>query len=603
MVTEAMFLRAKIRKKDGKQHRYFSVVENRRVGQNKTAQRTVLYLGEINDNQEAVWRETLEVFDEHQQQYTTLSLFPDDREIPAEASDSIQVKLSEMVLRRPRAFGNCWLGCVLWRQLRLEEFWEEKLSEAVKRETVPWAKVLQLLVVNRLIDPGSEFRVHRQWFDQSAMAELLEADFAVAEKDRLYRCLDRIVEHKPALFQHLRERWQDLFQAQFDVLLYDLTSTYIEGEGEQIPKAKYGYSRDQRFDCKQVVIALVITPEGLPLAYEVMDGNTSDRTTLRSFLDKIEASYGRARRVWVMDRGIPTEAVLEEMRTSERAVFYLVGTSRSKIRQYEKKWLDLPWQKVRDAVEVKLFAEAGELYVLAKSEGRGAKERAMRRKKLARLLRKLRALQRSGPRRDQLLLRMGAARKEAGSVYRFLQIQVPREGEAVMRHSFHFRVDQTKLKAAELQDGHYLLRSNLVGEDPAVLWERYVQLAQIEAAFKAMKSELGIRPLYHQLGHRVEAHILVAFLAYCLLITLKNRLQALAPGLTPKAVLEKLATIQMLDVWLPTTDGRWLVMPRFTQPEADQAILLHKLKLDLPQQPPPRIKTRVPEFPQEALRL
>ena len=364
MVTEAMFLRAKIRKKDGKQHRYFSVVENRRVGQNKTAQRTVRYLGEIHDNQEAVWRQTLEVFDEHQQQYPTLSLFPDDREIPAEASDSIQVKLSEMVLRRPRAFGNGGLGCVLGRQLRLEEFWGEKLAGAVKRETVPWAKVLQLLVVNRLTDPGSEFRVHRQWFDQSAMAEWLEADFAVAEKDRRYRCWDRIVEHQPALFQHLRERWQDLFQAQFDVLLYDLTSTYIEGEGEEIPKAKYGYSRDQRFDCKQVVIALVITPEGLPLAYEVMDGNTSDRTTLRGFLDKIEASYGRARRVWVMDRGIPTEAVLEEMRTSERAVFYLVGTPRSKIRQYEKKWLDLPWQKVRDAVEVKLLADAGELYVL-----------------------------------------------------------------------------------------------------------------------------------------------------------------------------------------------------------------------------------------------
>jgi len=598
-----MFLRAKVRKKDGKRHRYFSVVENRRVGQNQTAQRTVLYLGEINDSQETVWRRTLEVFDESHQQYTTLSLFPEDGEIPAEASDSIQVKLSEMVLRRPRVFGNCWLGCELWRQLRLGEFWEEKLSETVKRETVSWAKVLQLLVVNRLIDPGSEFRVHRQWFDQSAMAELLEADFAVAEKDRLYRCLDRIVEHKPALFQHLGQRWQDLFQAQFDVLLYDLTSTYIEGEGEEIPQAKYGYSRDQRFDCKQVVIALVITPEGLPLAYEVMDGNTSDRTTLRGFLEKIEVSYGRARRVWVMDRGIPTEAVLEEMRTSERAIFYLVGTLRSKIRQYEKKWLDLPWQKVRDTVEVKLFAEAGELYVLAKSEGRRAKETAMRRKKLARLLRRLRAMQRSGPRRDQLLLRIGAARKEAGSVFRFLHLQVPREGEAVTRNSFHFRVDQAKLKAAELQDGHYLLRSNLVGEDPAVLWERYVQLAQIEAAFKAMKSELGIRPLYHQLGHRVEAHILVAFLAYCLLITLKNRLQALAPGLTPKAVLEKLATIQMLDVWLPTTDGRWLVMPRFTQPEADQAILLHKLKLDLPQQPPPRIKTRVPEFPQEALRL
>ena len=603
MVARTMFLRAKVRKKDGKLHRYFSVVENRRVGQDQTVQRTVLYLGEINDSQEAIWRKTLQVFDETHQQYTTLSLFPEDREIPAEASNSIQVKLSEMELRRPRAFGNCWLGCELWRQLRLEEFWEEKLAEKVQRETISWAKVLQLLVVNRLIDPGSEFRVHRQWFDQSAMAELLQTDFAVAEKDRLYRCLDRLLEHKAALFQHLRECWQDLFQAQFDVLLYDLTSTYIEGDGEEIPKAKYGYSRDQRFDCKQVVIALVITPEGLPLAYEVMDGNTSDRTTLRSFLGKIESHYGRARRVWIMDRGIPTEEVLEEMRNSDREIFYLVGTPRSKVRQHEKKWLDLPWQKVRESVEVKLFAEAGELYVLAKSEGRRAKERAMRRKKLARLLHRLRAMQRSGPRRDQLLLRVGAARKEAGSAFRFLHIQLPGEGEAVTRQSFQFRVDRPKLTAAELQDGHYLLRSNLVGESPTVLWERYVQLAQIEAAFKAMKSELGLRPLYHQLGHRVEAHILVAFLAYCLLVTLKNRLQVLAPGLTPKAVLEKLATIQMLDVWLPTTDGRWLVMPRFTQPEADQAILLHKLKLELPQQPPPRIKARVPEFPPKALSL
>ena len=603
MVARTMFLRAKVRKKDGKRHRYFSVVENRRVGQNHTVQRTVLYLGEINDSQEAVWRKTLEVFDETHQQYTTLSLFPEDREIPAASSDSIQVKLSEMQLRRPRAFGNCWLGCEVWRQLRLEEFWEEKLADKVQRETVSWAKVLQLLVVNRLIDPGSEFRVHRQWFDQSAMAELLQTDFAVAEKDRLYRCLDRLLEHKAALFQHLRERWQDLFQAQFDVLLYDLTSTYIEGEGEEIPKAKYGYSRDQRFDCKQVVIALVITPEGFPLAYEVMEGNTADRTTLRGFLEKIESSYGKARRVWVMDRGIPTEEVLEEMRTAGREIFYLVGTPRSKVRQYEKKWLDLPWQKVRESVDVKLFTEGGELYVLAKSEGRRAKERAMRRKKLARLLRKLRAMQRSCPRRDQLLLRIGGARKEAGSAFRFLHLQLPGEGQAVTRQSFQFRVDRPKLTAAELQDGHYLLRSNLVGEDPAVLWERYVQLAQIEAAFKAMKSELGTRPLYHQLGHRVEAHILVAFLAYCLLVTLKNRLQVLAPGLTPKAVLEKLATIQMLDVWFPTTDGRWLVMPRFTQPEADQAILLHKLKLELPQQPPPRIKARVPEFPSKALCL
>ena len=600
-----MFLRAKVRKKDGKEHRYFSVVENRRVGQKqkRMVQRTVLYLGEINDGQEAAWRKSLEVFDESCHQYATLSLFPEDREIPAEASNSIQVKLSEMELRRPRMLGNCWLGCELWRQLQLQEFWEEKLSSQVQRETVSWEKVLRLLVVNRLIEPGSEFRLHRQWFDQSAMAELLEVDFAVAEKDRLYRCLDRILEHKQALFVHLCERWQDLFAAQFDVLLYDLTSTYIEGEGEQIPKAKYGYSRDQRFDCKQVVIALVITPEGFPLAYEVMEGNTSDKTTLRAFLDKIEAAYGRARRVWLMDRGIPTEAVLAELRTSPREVFYLVGTRRSKIRQYERKWLDLPWQKVREAVEVKLFAEEGELYVLTKSEGRRVKERAMRRKKVARLLRKLRAMRRSCPRRDQLLLRIGAAKKEVGSAARFVHIHVPPEGKPVTRGSFHFQMDKPKLQKAEAQDGHYLLRSNLVGENPAVLWERYVQLTQIEAAFKTLKSELGIRPVYHQLGQRVEGHILIAFLAYCLWVTLKNRLEALAPGLTPKAVLEKLSTIQMLDVWLPTTDGRDLVMPRYTQPEPDQTILLHHLKLSLPGQPPPRIKAKANDYPKEALRL
>ncbi len=598
-----MFLRANRRFKDGKAHRYFSVVESRRLATGRVVQRAVLYLGEINDSQEASWRKSLEVFDEAQQSSITLSLFPEDREIPAEAVDGLQVKLNEMELHRPRVFGNCWLGCELWAQLGLAEFWREKFGEETQREWVPWEKVLRLLVVNRLIDPGSEFRIHRQWFDRSAMGELLETDFAVAEKDRLYRCLDRLLAHKQELFVYLRQRWQDLFHAQFDVLLYDLTSTYIEGEGAEIPKARYGYSRDQRFDCLQVVIALVITPEGFPLAYEVMDGNTSDRTTLRGFLEKIEARYGRARRVWVMDRGIPTEDVLAEMRDPQREVFYLVGTPRSKIQQYEKKWLDLPWQKVRESVEVKLFADEGELFVLAKSEGRGAKETAMRRRRLARLLWKLRAMRRSCPARDQLLLRLGAAKKEAGRAYRFVRIQLPEQGEEVTRQGFTFTLDQDKLKKAELRDGHYLLRSNLVAEDPAVLWDRYVQLTQIEATFKALKSELGIRPIYHQLEHRMEAHILVAFLAYCLTVTLKQRLQALAPGLTPRAVLEKLATIQMLDVCFPTTDGRWLVMPRYTQPEPEQQLLLHRLKLSLPPQPPPRLKAQSTELPAEALRL
>lgn len=592
-----MFLRSKRRCKDGKAHRYFSVVENRRVRSGRVVQRQVLFLGEINDSQQAAWRQTLEVFDEAEQRAATLSLFPEDREIPADALDGVQVKLQEMELRRPRAFGNYWLGCELWRQLGLEAFWEAHLGEG--REEVPWAKVLELLVVSRLVSPGSEFRLHRQGFDQSAMGDLLGSSFAVAEKDRLYRCLDRILKHKAALFDHLRQRWQELFQARFDVLLYDLTSTYIEGEGEEIPKAKHGYSRDHRGDCRQVVIALVVTPEGFPLAYEVMEGNTSDRTTLRRFLAQIEAQYGRARRVWMMDRGIPTEEVLTEMRAPEREVFYLVGTPRGKIQQYEKKWLELPWRKVRDAVEVKLFAEDGELYVLAKSAGRRAKEQAIRRRKLVRLLWKLRDLRRKAPARDQLLLRLGAAKKEAGRAFGFVRMHLPSAGEGVTRQTFTFAVDKEKLKKSELRDGHYLLRSNLVGEDPAVLWERYIQLTQIEAAFKTLKSELGLRPIYHQLGNRVEAHILVAFLAYALSVTLKQRLQALAPGLTPRAVLEKLAAIQMLDVCLPTTDGRWLIMPRYTQPEPDQALTLHQLNLSLPSQPPPRIKA--PEEPTQTV--
>jgi transposase len=541
-----MFLRRTNRKKDGKDHRYFSIVENRRLPGDRTVQRTVLYLGEINDQQQAAWRKTLEVFDEEEQRYTTMSLFPDDREIPADALDSVQVRLSGLELRRPRIFGNCWLACELWHQLGLDEFWQQRLPES--REAVSWEKVLRLLVVNRLFDPGSEFHVHRQWFVDSAMDELLEADFAVAEKDRLYRCLDRVLQHKQELFVWLKQKWADLFQADFEVLLYDLTSTYFEGEMEQNPKAKRGYSRDKRSDCLQLVIALVVTPDGFPLAYEVMNGNTSDRTTLRGFLKKIEDTYGKARRVWVMDRGIPSEAILQEMRAPERQTFYLVGTPKGRINQHEKKWLDLPWQKVRDSVEVKLYQHEGELYVLAKSEGRQAKEMAMRRKRLARLLRKLRTMRQRLPKRDQLLLRIGAAKKEAGRAFGFVKIQIPKARQAVTRETFSFQLDKAQLKATEQRDGHYLLRSNLTGEDPAVLWTRYVQLTQIEGVFRSLKSELGIRPIYHQLEHRADAHVLIAFLAYCLQVTLKNRLMIHAPGLTPAAVFEKLATIQMVEV-------------------------------------------------------
>jgi transposase len=584
-----MFLRSTNRRKDGKDHRYFSVVENRRVSGGKTVQRTVLYLGEINDRQQAAWRKTLDVFDEGEQRFTSMSLFPDDRDLPGDAVDSIQVRLSGLELKRPRMFGSCWLACELWQQLGLDEFWQQRLPEG--RETVSWEKVLRLLTINRLLDPGSELRVHRQWYVHSAMDELLGTGFEVAEKDRLYRCLDRVLEHKQELFAYLKQKWADLFGADFEVLLYDLTSTYFEGEMEQNPKAQRGYSRDGRPDCVQLVVALVVTPDGFPLAYEVLNGNTADCSTLRDFLARIEKAYGKARRVWVMDRGIPTEAVLKEMRDTERQTFYLVGTPKARIQQHEKKWLDLPWQKVRDSVEVKLYGHEGELYVLAKSSGRQAKEIAMRRKRLARLLRRLRAMRKSLPKRDQLLLRIGAAKKEAGRAFGFVRLQLPGKDQEVTRATFHFHVDKARLKAAEQRDGHYLLRSNLTGEDPAVLWTRYVQLTQIESVFRSLKSELGIRPIYHRLERRADAHVLIAFLAYCLQVTLKNRLTFHAPGLTPAAVFEKLSTIQMVEVWIPLLDGRWLVLPRHTQPEADVQALIEQIRIALPPQPPPRIKS------------
>ena len=578
-------MRASHRKKGGKIHRYFSVVENRRVSRGRVVQRQVLYLGELNDSQEAAWRKTVEVFDEKRERVAQLSLFPEDRPLPPDAVNAVQVRLAGLRLLHPRSFGDCWLGCELWRQLRLDAFWDEKLKE--RRGDVAWAKVLELLVINRLIDPGSEFRVHRQWFERSAMDELLGVDFEVAGKDRLYRCLDLVLRHKDDVFEHLRERWTDLFSAGFDVLLYDLTSTYFEGLCGGIPKARHGYSRDGRPDCRQVIIALVVTTDGLPLAYEVMDGNTSDRTTLREFLKEIEGRYGKARRTWLMDRGIPTEDVLAEMRAE--GVQYVVGTPKGRLSRLEREFAGMRWREVRSGVSVKLVEATGELLVLAESEDRRRKERAIRRKKLRRFIEGLRELRRRMPDRDKLLERLGVLKKEAGRASGLVEIAVPKSGEEVTPEKFTFRLRREKFKAAGRRDGQYLLRTNLTGEDPAVLWSRYMQLTEIEAAFRCLKSDLAIRPIYHRVEPRVEAHIFVAFLAYCLTATLRKRLEAHAPGLTAKAVLEKLATIQMVDVWLPTTDGRWLVMPRYTQPDEDQELLLGKLKLRLPAQPPPRI--------------
>jgi transposase len=586
-----MFLRYNTRKKDGKEHRYWSVVENRRLRFGHTTQRTVLYLGEINDTQQSAWRKSLEVFNEIDQLTEQICLFPEDRDIPPEVLNGLKVKLSELRLERPRVFGDCWLGCRLWDELHLEEFWRQHLPSG--KVQVPWYKVLELLTVRQLVAPGSKWHLHRRWFLCSAMDQLLEEDFAVAAKNRLYECLDRIDQHRAALFTHLQARWKDLFGASYDLLLYDLTSTYFEGEMEQAPKAKHGYSRDKRSDCRQVVIAVVLSAEGFPLAYEIMPGNTNDRTTLKLFLQKIQTQYGQARRIWVMDRGIPTEETLQDMRQSDPPVGYLVGTPRGRWDQFKAELEKVPWQKLRDTVEVKLLAQAQEVYVLAKSEGRRQKETAIRRRKLARLLRTLRVLRRTRGRpwkRDTLLHKLGAAHKEAGKAWGFVKITVPKARQPVNRDTFQFEVLKDKLKDAQQRDGHYLLRGFGAGDQAGPLWERYMQLSEIESAFRTLKSELQLRPIRHHVELRIEAHILVCFLAYCLSVTLRKRLQVHAPGLTSRAVLETLSGILMLDVRVPLADGRELVMPRYTQPEAEHRLVLEKLGWDLPPQPPPRIR-------------
>jgi transposase len=586
------FLRCHRRFKNGKDHCYWSIAEKVRTSRG-WVQRHILYLGEINDSQRQSWTKVIDVFDPVRQQTAELALYPDSRPIPDHALEyGVQVRLSEFVLRRPRQWGACWVACHLWQQLQMDEFWQDRLPAS--REGTQWRHVLQTLVAYRLISPGSEWRLHREWFGNSAMADLLDEDFALAEKDTLYRCLDKVLTHRRALFKHLRQRWEDLFGVKFQVLLYDLTSTYFESdppfpEGD---KRKFGYSRDKRSDCVQVVIALIVTPEGFPLAYEVMAGNTNDKTTLKGMIQRIESLYGKAERIWVMDRGIPTEEVLEQMRQSDPPIHYLVGTPKGRLSRYEKELLEKPWQVVREGVQVKLLPQAGELYVLAQSTDRVNKERAMRRRQLKALWARLKELRKMKLKRDALLLKLGAAKQEWPAAWRLVSVRIAQARQPINEKTFGFELRKDKLRQLRRREGRYLLRSNLSPEDPSVLWQFYVQLTQVEGAFKDLKDDLRLRPIFHRLEERIEAHIFVAFLAYCLHVSLREQLRAHAPGLTPRSVLEKFAAMQMVNVHFPTTDGRELVFRRYTQPEKDQKLLLAQLGWELPPQSPPRITAK-----------
>lgn len=579
-----MHLKCRVRRKDGKEHRSWSIVESRRVG-GQVVHQHVLYLGEVNDQQKSTWERALSVFDEANGLMRQMEFLPEDREITASEVDAVQVRLSAMSLERPRQWGACWLADSLWRQLHLDRFFAARLGST--REGTDWEKVLRIVTIYRLLSPGSEWRLHRQWFGTTALADLLGVDERAAQPATLYRSLDLLLEHKEALFAHLRERWSDLFGARYDILLYDLTSTYFECDvpEDAADPRRFGYSRDRRSDCVQVMIALVVTPEGLPLAYEMLPGNTADKTTLLTMLELVQKRHGDAGRIWVMDRGIPTEASLAQMRASTPPVQYLVGTPKARLNRMEAALAERPWVEVRGQLRVKCVPEDGEMYVLTESPERVNKERAMRRRALKKYWKRLGELARlKNPKRDEVLLKLGQAAGEAGLAARLVQVEVSPTG------SLTYQLVRDKLRIVRRREGRYLLRTNLTDYNPDELWRYYMQLVFVEEAFRTLKGDLAIRPVYHQKPERIEAHLFVAFLAYCLSITLRQQLRSLAGGLMPRAVLEKLATVQMLDVRVPTTDGRELLLVRRTEPGADVTLLLQQLGIAFPVQPPPRIR-------------
>ncbi len=580
-----MFLRAKARYKDGKLHRYYSVVENHRLRSGKVIQRHVLYLGEINDSQKEAWCKITDVFLDGRPEQ--IALFPDDRKPPENLDyPVVQLRLSELKLTKPRQWGACWLANELWHELTLDNFWSNRLLPS--REGCNWLGLFKTHVFYNLLSGGSEWRLHRDWYQKTALSDILDTDNVVSA-DQLYRLLDLLLVHKGPFFSFLKQKWQDMFGVRYDVLLYDLTSTYFECDVPEFSKRKFGHSRDKRYDCVQVVIALIVTPDGFPLAYEVMDGNTSDRTTLPMFLKKIEEQYGKANRIWVMDRGIPTEEILSQMKMSDPPVSYLVGTPKGRLTKLEQRFLAIPWEKARESVNVKLLKEDNEIYILVQSDGRKNKEKGIRQRKLKTLWLRLKELAEQELTRDQLLMKIGAAKKEAGRLFSLVDIKLPKDGEQVASETFSFKFNRDKLMAVKRKEGHYLLRSNLNSEEPATLWKYYIQLTEIEQVFKELKHDLNLRPIYHQKDRRIEAHIFVAFVAYCIQVTLKQRLKPLAPGLTPRSVFEKMSSIQMVDVHIPTTDSKLIVLSRYTQPENDCQLLLHQMKLSLPAQPPPKI--------------
>jgi transposase len=577
-----MFLRSHRRIKDGKPHEYISLVETVRTPSGPR-QRTLCYLGELNGSAQSRWLKTIEVFNE-QGESRQLKLFPSEVAPPEDGEQVAQVLIDRVRLERTRRFGECFLGLELWRRLELDGFFASLLDRPGEEADVPWSQVAALLAVNRLCAPGSELAIEQRWFPATALDDLLGIDATQINDTRLYRCLDRLLPHKGALEQHLKQRYGELFAAQFDVLLYDLTSSYVEGAAENNPMMQRGYSRDHRPDCKQLVIALIVNPEGFPLSYEIFSGNRADVTTLEAMVRLVERKYGRARRVWVFDRGIVSEENLALLR--RRGGQYLVGTPRSKLREFERELLSEDWLAVRADVEVKLVAAVGgeETYILCRSTARKEKEKAIRSRFSARMDKALTALQKrvaAGQLRDRgkIERQLGAIQARHPQVADLYELRVNQQDGKL---ALQWQVRPERRSWQQVREGAYLLRTNLASSHPEQLWKSYIQLTEAEAAFRALKSELHVRPIFHQKEHRTKAHVMVAFLGYALWVTLKHLLKGSGSKLSPIQALALASTLHSADIVLPTTDGRQIRLRRVTTPTREQQSLFEQLQISIP---------------------
>jgi transposase len=589
-----MFLRPNQRKKDGKEHTYWSLVESVRTSDGPR-QRTLCHLGELNGPDQARWLRTVEVFNE-QGEAQQLKLFPSHVATPADDPQVARVLVNRVRLERTRQFGACYLGLELWRRLELDQFFEPLLDD--EPADVPWSRVAALLAINRLCAPGSELAIEQRWYPSTALDDLLGIEDGKINDTRLYRCLDRILPHKTKLEQHLKQRYGELFGAEFEVLLYDLTSTYVEGAAEANPMMRRGYSRDHRPDCEQMVIALIVNSEGFPFSYETFDGNRADVSTMEVILRMVEKKYGKARRIWIFDRGIVSEENLAAIRKREGQ--YLVGTPRSQMKQFEAELLTDDWTQVRPEVEVKKVSipQGEETYILCRTTGRKEKEKAIRNRFSTRMENALKGLQKSIDKgrlkdRHKMERRLGKIQARHPQVNDLYTIELRQTAEGTR---LFWEVKKDRQAWRESREGAYMLRTNLKAETAEELWAKYMQLTEAEASFRALKSELSIRPLFHQKEPRVKAHVMVAFLGYAMWVTLKHLLKRRSPLIpksstsgvdnaqpfSPMKALALLSTLQSADIVLPTTDGHEIRLRRITEPTAEQKSLLQQLRLTLP---------------------